>query len=424
MEKKLKRIIFILITTIVILLIGIIMLDLEQEEKERKEIEAEIKEAETIRITDIESEQRIYMYLYSNNIITQLFEYISENRINVNNAKALTNLLDSEYMKANNITEDNVLSFLQQYKEINSYFTKEIYIKEIVHRQNLRGTYCYIKGIIRKNGIEENLYVLMKEDYMNGTYSLTFLTEDEFSKMGNDNRDIVIEKNNYNSIYTVSTTDYEICLEYLKDYKNAVNNNPEKAYELLDTEYKEKRFGNVENYKEHINNTKSNLNVTVLKKYSVERSEETTKYVCVDENERYYIFEDDKLMDYKVILDTYTIDLPEFLEKYNKAQEIEKVAYNIEKCIESINNKDYSYIYNKLDSEFKYNNYKTEEEFKMKIQEKLFDVNIITDSTSSNEGDIYIYELKINDNKEKTQNMKIIMKLGQGTDFTMSFSFN
>lgn len=424
MEKKIKRLIFILVAIISILLTIIIMIDLKQEEKEKNEIEAEIKEAENISITDIELEQRIYMYVYSNNIITKLFEYISENETNVDNAEVLINLLDSEYMKINNITEDNVISFLQKYKGINSYFTKEIYIKELVQRQNVNGTYFYIKGIIRKDTMEENIYILMKQDFMNNTYSLSILTEDEFSKMGNDNRNILIEKNNYNNIDSMSVTDYEICLEYLKDYKNAVRNNPENAYELLDTEYREKRFENIENYKQYVNNLKSDSNIAVLKKYSVERSEESIKYICVDENERYYIFEKENVMDYKLILDTYTIDLPEFLEKYNNSKDIEKVAYNIQKCIESINNKDYSYVYNKLDDEFKNNNYKTEEEFKRKIEENLFDVNIIVDSTSHNEGDIYIYELKISDNKNNTQHMKIIMKLEQGTDFTMSFSFN
>jgi hypothetical protein len=54
-------------------------------------------------------------------------------------------------------------------------------------------------------------------------------------------------------------------------------------------------------------------------------------------------------MDYKLILDEYTIDLPEFTEKYKKAAPQEKVGMNIEKIISAINNKDYGkYRFNQV----------------------------------------------------------------------------
>ena len=40
-------------------------------------------------------------------------------------------------------------------------------------------------------------------------------------------------------------------------------------------------------------------------------------------------------MKYTVILDTYTIDLPEYIEKYNKANDQQKTAYCINKFMRS-----------------------------------------------------------------------------------------
>ena len=130
-------------------------------------------------------------------------------------------------------------------------------------------------------------------------------------------------------------------------------------------------------------------------------------------------------MNYSVILDTYTIDLPQFLEKYNSANTVQRVGYNIQKCLDAINDADYTYVYNKLDSQFKNNSYPTEKDFTNSIKSKLFETNKVSSVSSSNEGNIYVYKMVIEDKNDQTkkQNLTVIMKLLEGTDFTMSFSF-
>ena len=51
------------------------------------------------------------------------------------------------------------------------------------------------------------------------------------------------------------------------------------------------------------------------------------------------------ITNYEVVLDTYTIDLPEFLEKYNKNSDEIKCGMNIQKLFDAINDEDYSYVY-------------------------------------------------------------------------------
>ena len=425
MEKIIKRSIIIISLIIIIILISIVLINLNKIKEQEKQENLEVENAEKIKIQEIEVEKKIYNYLYLNSVLDKVFEYVSGTQTNVKNAEALINLLDKEYINKYNITEENVFSVLNEYKNIDSYFSKEIYKKEIAQRQNITGIYYYIKGIDRKDSQENYIYTLIKQDLQNSTYSINILTEDEFYNKEKEDKSINIEKNLYNIIYGKEVTDYQICLELLTDYINTVKNNTEKGYYLLDNEYKQKRFGNIKNYIEYINNTKQHLVSAILKEYAIQREEEFTKCICVDNRGNYYIFEVKNMMNYTLMLDTYTIDSVEFLEQYKKANSLEKAGYNIQRCIESINNKNYSYMYNKLDNQFKENNYPTLQDFEKIMKTKLFNGNKINTVSGTNEGYTYIYKLNIIDSEDslKNINMTIIMQLKEETDFTMSFSF-
>ena len=118
-------------------------------------------------------------------------------------------------------------------------------------------------------------------------------------------------------------------------------------------------------------------------------------------------------MDYKVIMDTYTIDLPEFIEKYDSTNEQGKVALNIDKFFKAINNKDYRYAYNHLSSGFKDEYFNNLSDFENYINEKFFDNNIIEYKTFEERADnIYVYKIQISTDgsNEKISN-SIIVKL-------------
>lgn len=425
MNKIIKRSIIMVSIIIIFVLILIILLKLKKEEVKEQEIIKEIEIAEQIKVEDLKIEERTYMYLYTNDVLNKIFDYISEKEKNVNNEEALINLLDIEFKTKNDITIQNVLNKLSSYKNVHSYFTKEIYRKDIAQRQNINGRYFYIKGIVRKGGKEEYIYILMKQDLKNSTYSISIMNEQEFSAKGEEKQEITIAENSYNKIYTKKITDYQICLEYFNDYINTIKNNIEDGYKLLNLEYREKRFKNIEEYVSYIKSIETRFKNSILKEYYIKSGEDNKKYICIDQAGNYYIFEQNIMMNYTLILDTYTMDLPEITEEYKLASTNKKVGYNIQKCFEAINNKSYSYVYNKLDEEFKSNNYKTLESFIKAIQNNLFACNVINSSSGLNEGEIYIFNLTITDiqNEEKSKNMTVIMKLKENTDFVMSFSF-
>lgn len=137
---------------------------------------------------------------------------------------------------------------------------------------------------------------------------------------------------------------------------------------------------------------------------------------------KYYIFKENSAFQFSIILDTYSIDLPEFIEKYESATTQEKVALNLEKVIEAINEQDYKYVYNKLNETFKKNNFDTLEKFEKYMKNNFYEENEASYLSFNEISETYTYSVKIKDaESEKYKTKNFVMKLGEGTDFEMSF---
>ena len=129
-------------------------------------------------------------------------------------------------------------------------------------------------------------------------------------------------------------------------------------------------------------------------------------------------------MNYNLILDLYTVDLPEFIEQYNTATSEEKVVLNVQKIEEALKDKDYEYLYNKLDTTFRSSRYPTEDDFQKYIQNNISKENTIEFVELIQDGEIYIYKAKIKRDGENMQdkNFNIIMKLEDEMNFVYSFN--
>ncbi len=94
---------------------------------------------------------------------------------------------------------------------------------------------------------------------------------------------------------------------------------------------KPEEFSNMQEYLMYLDTYQT----VKLKSYQVSRQNNITQYVCIDNYETTIIFfQETAPMQYNVILDnTYTIDLPEFIEKYNNMTEEQKVLFNIQKVL-------------------------------------------------------------------------------------------
>lgn len=347
------------------------------------------------------------------------------------------NLLNPEYTKKFDITVDNVLSKIQnstleevdEFDSINTIVNKmyKIQVTNTINIYFVTG-YAY-KGNNSEKQMEVN--IMIETDDENMTFQISpyeYIQQEGYAdikegdKISVDTQEII--SNEYNNFQYQTVTDEMIIWDYFNNYKdNILYGDISDAYELLDKDYREKRFGNLEGYQKHIQNNIIQTIKSNIETYRVTTLDDKTEYVCLDQYGNYYIFTENAIMDYTVILDTYTIDLPEFIEKYNSATEQQKVALNIDKFMQAINAKDYKYAYECLADSFKNNYFKTQAEFENYAKENFFEINTIEYNEFNKQGDVYTYSIILADKNTGEQKTKtFIMRLGEETEFEMSFN--
>jgi soluble lytic murein transglycosylase len=93
-----------------------------------------------------------------------------------------------------------------------------------------------------------------------------------------------------------------------------------------------KQYGEFESYEEW-NIYFSTIKLLELEKYLIKQRDGYTEYTLIDTYGNYYIFQETSPMQYTVVLDTYTIDIPEFVEKYSNEYGInDELVYAVIKC--------------------------------------------------------------------------------------------
>lgn len=336
--------------------------------------------------------------------------------------KVLKNMLDKDYIEEFNINDDKI------YNNFKIYTKDTPYIKEMYTFKKYSNVKVFlIEGILKNS--KKDYKLLVKMDTENITFSIfpeEYIEKYNYNKDNADflmNSDSIADNDDNIARYT-NVNDAELATYYMNDYKEKILLNEKYAYDILDETYKEKRFQTFENFKKYVSDNKSKIEDIKIEKYKVNNYDDYIEYVCIDNYGNYYIFKETAIMDYTLILDTYTIDIPEVTEKYKKSSAKEKVAMNINKIFSAINQKDYTYVYGKLDETFKQNNYKTEQELENYLKSNLYDQNKISFEAYEQRDDIHIFVVKVSnyDNESETKNIKIIMQLQEGTDYVMSFS--
>lgn len=202
---------------------------------------------------------------------------------------------------------------------------------------------------------------------------------------------------------------------YLEDYIFQVFNNTEKAYNMLDEEYREKRFGNIENFVNYINEKANQLYNIEITQINVENSSETTIYKGTDEQGNYYHIIETDYMEYTLILDNYT------MQDYSTADNETKIKKSAEKFILMVNSADYTNAYNLLETTFRETNFPTEQDFINYIKTNWYERNIIA-SKEIDENGICLVTIKqtLSTNSNKMQK-KFKVNIEEEMDFTIEF---
>ena len=425
-----KKIIAIVVSIIIIItIILIILLTMENKPNDTPTTELGSLEgkSEEIIISDthiVEKADNRTNTFTAKRLATGYMYYVSNER-----KDELLNMTSSKYIQEESITVNNIVDKVKdiniQYSENYKVLISSMYvIKEAINLESylVNLTYC---NLDTNKSYETKLMVQI--DIQNLTFSIIpykymQILEYDKLKIGDpctiEHKQIEENQNNTYQVNPVSKNNtaekyFEVFLDYLKY-------DTQKSYELLDAQYRQQKFGNVNEYIKYVNDNK--LKDITLKAYKVYNYTDYSQYVCIDNQDRYYIFNENGVMNFTTLLDTYTIDIPEFTEKYTDASDEEKVLLNIQRCFTAINDKDYRYVYNKLDNTFKANNFKTLADFQTYIKTNFFEKNKISASNARKQSEVYLYDIKIS-NIDGTSSITktFVMQLKENTDFVMSF---
>ena len=368
------------------------------------------------------------------------------------NGQILYNMLDSTYITSKGITVDTLKANLTKIGQVTPYITG-MYL--VPNTGNL-STYV-IEGKI-KESVEDtgtNFEIIVKLDKSNKTFSIMpqeYIVEKYGTIIKEQNTDIntqtdfqadnmlidqtildeIIQNTpqaitpNANNTYTEPTITEET---YVKDLfaeiRNELLNDSELAYSHLDEEYRTKKFATQEAFNSFVESKKAEYQTMKLAQYQIVEQNGYSQYVLVDQNGKYYIANETAVMQYTTMLDTYTVDLPQFIERYNSSNNAERAGLNLQKIVDALNNQDYSFIYSKLDETFKANNFSTEAEFASYVQRTFYNNNNVEFSNYQNSGELHIFDATFTDKTNESSNAitkTFIIKLLEGTDFVMSFN--
>lgn len=385
--------------------------------------------------TNIKETETMSLLLANQDIVNKYFSYL-----NNNNSEALISILNKDYVTKNNINSSNVVNMLNQDKGNFNFFVIKSYSKEISFDHEYKYwvygkayTSDYSKIVEKEFIINADLYNLtfkitpvgnvtlseyeknMKETIYNNPGKVTMPTDSITS----------IEGNNFNkfSIYEGTEGLKNTIKNYADYYYFLEVTDRSSAYNLLNSEYRNKRFGSLDEYiKSPIIWKDSNIEYV-----SDELNDNKKQYIGIDKNGTYYIFIETSPMNYEIMLDSYTIPLNDTIEKYKSTSDLKKACMCLEFVKEMINMNDYNALYSRMNSTFKQNNYNSVDAYKNYIKNKYYSINSFEYVSYKKSENNYIINVKVKDSSSDKEdayfNVMYIVRLNNDlTDFEFSFS--
>ena len=356
---------------------------------------------------------------YGRNENNEYVLIVNQEQIN----KCAYDLLSNEYIEKNSVSLDNVYKYVPEVKE--QLLFVPIDIKSLKESEiNIFKVHGFVLDI--HDNYKGDLYTIVNLDRQNNTYSIEPTNVYIFDSDVIDSNITKIDPNDYNSFKPIEQTDEYTIKQFFNNYKHMLLSNTEIAYKFLNEDYKQEAFSNIDNFKKYIEQNKERIKSATISGYKLNTYDDYLEYIEKDQNGNYYLLTLPKnnVSQFNMMLDTYILGSTETRKEYEKSKNEKKVTFNALKFIYAINDKNYSYIYSKLDSDFINNNFASEEIFEDYIKNSFFEKNEpLSESTVKNENDYYIYETQIrNGNNFRELKVNVIMKLEDGIGYKMSFS--
>lgn len=435
--KKLKIMIIFTIIIIIAILCTVIFLKYKENKVDTNidvsNYDESIEKLEKEELTEREQKDMIYtveqcINAYLNIINSNSSSYYGTNENGefiklMNEDDFIYDILSNKFKDDNNISVENVEKFVDKLQNDMFFIPKDMkYIKNDNLIKYL--AYGYLADI--NYNYVNDIMLIVNLDFNNNTFSIEPIYDSkEFDNIELNSSDIEeIEKNNNNVFKYLQATQEVISKKYVDYYKKMALSNTEELYKHLNKEYAEKRFESLDNFQKYIENNKDDIKTLSIQKYSLNSYDGYDEYICMDEYENVYIFKEYGALDYEILLDTYTIPTDKFKETYDKSGNQYKVAMNIDRWIQMLNNRDYKTAYSYLDETFRNNNFESEEAFEQYMRERYplhYDVEL--DKSTETNG-IYTQTIKLTDITGEDESIienTIIIQLLDNYEFVMSF---
>lgn len=365
-------------------------------------------------------------YFVVQNIIKnyyKLLTYYNNKQEQTQNTKnILYSYFDEDFINYKKLTLDNIEDYLGKYNNLYVDINQVKYIESI----NLAVYFINGQVVEKETKISNNYNLMLVIDSQNSTFNLyteDYIKERNWNNFSKDSFEILgyskIENRIYNKYSYELIDDDTYCNTMFENFISRLKYNKEYSYSILDETYKEKKFQDLKAFEKYVENLQ--LDGIWLNQYKINKGEKNKEIICVDNKGRIWMFYEKTVMNYKVILDTYTVDLPEFIKSYNKSNEQEKTALNIKKIVEALNDQDYRYVYSKLADSFKEQNFKTLEAFEAYAKETFGIENKLELGKYEKTNNYTTYRITLKNNNTSVTKT-IIMDLQDGTNFVFSFN--
>ena len=293
-KKTIMSIIAVLVIFVIIIIISLILLNLENGENEKPSNEKEIIQTEQIsQVKDnnlfftIENCLAKYKYILNLNYEEQFddlnmptlaYEYGIQTE--EQKKQAVINTLDKQYLEENNININNIYDFLDESTE--EIEVEAIKINNILDNNSKIKIYTiYAKIKYLEQNKETFEFNIIKVDESQEAFSVYPLKDGEYENLDDikiNNNIEKIDKNNNNVYINMEYSDGQIATKYFQEYKQLMLTNIQEAYEKLNNEYKQKRFGNINKFESFVKDNLEKIEYMQIYQFSVQEQEGYKKY--------------------------------------------------------------------------------------------------------------------------------------------------
>lgn len=294
--------ILMIIIGIVIILIVLLLLGIRNPENLNEYDGGEETEAQDTLVeinSNINKETNDYKFFAVDDLINDFMIYI-----NTENQEAVNALIDSSYSQEYNV--QNISGTIDRF-----------YSQEMYKQDSVTNSIYYVRGIVElvnsQNEINVgNNYFKVYVDNNNLTASIVFLTEQEYENAieanSNEIEEKTIEQNEYNKFEEKMLTEWDLSERYIEDYELKLKYNIEEAYNLLDEDYRNKKFNNnIQEFENYIEQNKEILYNISIYNCTTQIEENYIQYNVEDANNNIFVIKRTNALEYKILLDNVTV---------------------------------------------------------------------------------------------------------------------